>query len=111
MGSRLDVLYGVIGPAEFANRCRSIRTSAAGLLRDDPAFGLRVRRAAELAQRDAQRRERRRALEPMADAEGAQAETGFDRMLVDAVARPRLRLDAIGFFVVAGVPPTRGNSP
>jgi ATP-dependent helicase HepA len=115
LGSRWDALTSVIAEDEFAVLCRRVREHSERLLRESDAFQTQVARAAARAR--AVMDERSARLRRRAEAIGREGgridpaiaiEIAANEAIVAAVEYPAVRLDAIGFFVLAGYPPPSG---
>jgi ATP-dependent helicase HepA len=96
--SRPALLATVMSPATFAAACRDARAAAEDRIRRDSHFQTRIAKATQAAERDQRRRARRTV--GLAD-DGSEA-------VLQAVRQPRLRLDAMGFFVLSRQPPPMG---
>lgn len=115
LGSRWDALTSLIAEDDFAALCRRVRARSEELLRESDAFRTGVSRAAARAR--AVMDERTARLRRRAEAIGREGgrvdpaiaiEIAANEAIVAAVERPAVRLDAIGFFVLAGYPPPSG---
>jgi len=108
LGSRPAILHDVVDRASFARMCAEVRARAEALLRADQEYTGRIHEAARRAEADLSRRaarlRRRMAFEPEAR-EAVEAELRVNEVVLSAVQRPRVRLDALGFVVLAGQPP------
>jgi ATP-dependent helicase HepA len=109
LGSRLAVLHEVIDPTSFRRACEKVRESASKLLEDDVIYRTRseaaVRQARAYVDRSDRRLRQRAVIEPAALAT-VEAELATNGAVLAAVNRPRIRLDAMGLFVISGTAPT-----
>jgi ATP-dependent helicase HepA len=112
LGSRREALNALVDHADFVRLCRDARNRSEELLRGSERFKTLVATATRRAQTELRMRSER--LLRRAEAtrrEGPSANNEIEReievnsAIVAAVANPTVRLDAIGFFVVAGEPP------
>jgi ATP-dependent helicase HepA len=97
LGSRPELMANIMTAAAFTEACKTSRARAETAIRDDPSFTARVHAGVRSAARDQRRRRR------MAD--GGVADGAAE--VLDAVRRPRLRLDSMGFIVLSRDPPAR----
>jgi ATP-dependent helicase HepA len=108
MGSRPAVLQDVVDRVSFARMCTDMRARAETLLRADPEYVARTDEATRRAEAELSRRairlRRRAAFEPEARV-ALDAELRVNEVVLSAIQRPRIRLDAFGFIVLAGQPP------
>lgn len=112
LGSRREALNALVDRADFVRLCREARNRSEELLRGSEAFKALVETATHRAQTElSMRNERLRRRAEAAQREGEFATSELEREIavndavIAAVANPVVRLDAIGFFVVAGEPP------
>jgi ATP-dependent helicase HepA len=112
LGSRHQALAAVVDHADFVHLCREARARSEDLLRSSASFTLLVEQAAlrarnELGLRNDRLRQRAAAAEresKVADPQ-IEREIAVNEVIVAAVADPSVRLDSIGFFIVASTPP------
>ncbi len=95
LGSRPALMARVIDPALFIGACRDARQRAEAALRRDADFLAKVEAARGRAQQDRARR-----IATLGPSEVHAAD-----VLLEAVTKPRVRLDSMGFFVLSGAPP------
>ena len=116
LASRPDLIESVVDRQYFATLCREVRARSEELLRREAQFARRLASAKSAAQqllaKQAVRLDRRwRALESLGENDPSLARR---RLVVNAlqlvVASPRLRLEAIGAFVVSHAPPRCAQS-
>lgn len=111
LGSRPAWLYDLVEPGEFARLCGVARDQGLRLLRDGPDWAARIEAAAAAAGAEARKRRRRFAAR-LAEAPDPTAarDLELDALLLQAVRRPRARLDALGAMVVAGYVPREASA-
>ncbi|GAN75852.1 type III restriction enzyme res subunit [Acidisphaera rubrifaciens HS-AP3] len=106
LGSRPEWLRQVIDQTSFANLCASVTAGAAASLEGSELFRERISAASGRAALEMERRASRRRLRGGFDTDEAAARDAIlDDIVRDLIERPRLRLDCIGAFVVAGYVP------
>jgi ATP-dependent helicase HepA len=102
LGSRPAVFSGIIDPGHFAEICRSVRDNAVSTLQNSEAFRDGCSKAVAAASADVERRRARLSRRALSG-EAIEDEIAFAEAVLSAVARPSVRLDAIGFFFVSGL--------
>jgi ATP-dependent helicase HepA len=114
LGSRQAALFEEIDRRTFNELCHTVRARSEELLRGSPSFIARVENASDRARRDLERRNDRlsRRDEALAREGGNRdpeiaRELEVNKAVAAAAARPRVRLDALGFFVLAGAAPNK----
>ena len=107
LGSRPQILAGIINPSAFQQICRSVRDRARAELAAQPEFADQVAAGAALAESDIRRRSDRLERRQSAGDALARAEIELIRQILPSIREPAIRLDAIGCFVVAQRPPER----
>jgi ATP-dependent helicase HepA len=106
LGSRPEWLHQVIDRTAFADLCAQVTASATVTLQSSSDFRQRVSDAQTRSQHEMERRASRRGMRGHLDTDTASARAAaLDGLVCDLVARPRLRLDCIGAFVVSGYVP------
>jgi ATP-dependent helicase HepA len=115
LGSRREALFSVIDETPFKRLCETARQVSEEKLRSSAGFREKLatasRRAAEeLGLRNDRLRRRQKALrdEGGISDDAIEEEIRLNEAVVQAVKTPRVRLDSIGFFVVAGYFPKEG---
>jgi ATP-dependent helicase HepA len=116
LGSRLKAFHNVIEPDTFTSVCRQVRDISERSLRESPVFQERLTSAItatrteiehhneSLKQRqEAQQRELGR------NVLNINHDLSLNDMLLQSIEKPLVRLDAIGFFVIAGFPPNQSE--
>lgn len=113
LGSRLPTLEAVIDAPSFARLCQKARASSEQKLRKSNLFQQHHLDAVSRARRELEQRNQRLILRRDAEQRAGSrldpsilAEIKWNAAVLEAVERPTIRLEAIGFFVVAGVAPT-----
>lgn len=112
LGSRPVLLGRVLDPALLPDLCRRVRRVGETTLKAQPQVVDRVAKAGQLAEQDARRRINRLQSRSTWESEFALAdEINLSERIAQAVAQPRLRLDAMGLFVLSTTLPTdvQGN--
>lgn len=112
LGSRHQALAAVVDHADFVRLCREARARSEDLLRSSASFTSLVEEADRRARRElGLRNDRLRQRAAATEREGQAVDPQIEReiavneAIVAAVADPVVRLDAIGFFIIAGTPP------
>jgi ATP-dependent helicase HepA len=106
LGSRPEWLRQVVDRTAFAGLCAQVTMGATATLQTSATFRERISDARARAQHEMERRAARRRVRAGLDADAASARAAeLDDLVCELVARPRLRLDCIGAFVVAGYVP------
>ena len=114
LAERHDLVEAAVGRARLAQLCRDVRTGSERLLRSEESFAerlesARARALGTLAAREAGRTRRRNALETLGERESTLGSMeSVSSELRDIVSEPRLRLEAIGLFVISHERPPRG---
>ena len=113
LGHRPAAMAEVVEAPKFVHLCRNARRESEAILRGSDEFREKIAAACRRGETVVRKLNRR--LELRADAieleYGAEAgrslrdEMAMNESLIQAVGTPVVRLDAIGFFVVAGRPP------
>lgn len=116
LGSRHEALNSLVDRVDFVRLCHQARNRSEELLRRSESFKTLVTTATRRAQTELwMRNERLRQRAEAIRREGLLMNTDIEReiavndAIIAAVANPTVRLDAIGFFVVAGEPPGGRN--
>jgi ATP-dependent helicase HepA len=117
LGSRREAMAELLDEALFASRCHRASQQGMGLLRDSVEFQERrtdALRRAEIEQerRDARLRARADALQREGvppDVDWLDSEQALDLQVLAALREPAVRLEAMGFVVIAAQPPPGGN--
>jgi ATP-dependent helicase HepA len=108
LGSRLAALHSIVDPNSFATACKMVRERAEHVIISDPLFVRRIAEAKERADTDLdryrQRIERRIQLDTRARV-GLEGQLKVNEIVRLSIAQPRIRLDAIGFFIVGNASP------
>ncbi|RKZ93278.1 MAG: hypothetical protein DRR19_01675 [Candidatus Parabeggiatoa sp. nov. 1] len=117
LGNRLDTLHNIIDTEIFISLCRQVRDISERRLRESAVFQERLSTAIaaarieiehcneRLKQRQAvQQRELSQSIAP-----SVERDIALNEMLLQSIEKPLVRLDAIGFFVIAGSPPSSQN--
>lgn len=115
LGSRTEALYDVIDPGIFQALCRRVREVSEERLRESPTFKEWLSKGASEARRRIERYnrrllQRREALSHEFDSTAGHIidrEIELNHAMVKGIEEPMIRLDAIGFFIIAGLPPQR----
>lgn len=102
LGSRPELFSSFIDPGQFTGICRSVRENAVSTFLNSDAFRDKSSQAATAARADLARR-RARLVRRAAIGETIMDELAAAEAVLDAVSRPSVRLDAIGFFIVSGL--------
>jgi hypothetical protein len=106
LGSRSEWLEQVIDRTSFAELCARTSCGAGISLSHSEAFRSRVAAATIQAQREMDRRAARRRLRADFDSSAASSRAAeLDELVCELVAKPAIRLDCIGIFVVSGYVP------
>lgn len=106
LGSRPEWLRQVIDGTAFADLCAQVTAGATATLQSSTDYSQRVSGAETRFQLEMERRAARRGMRVSLDSGTASARAAaLDGLVSDLVARPRLRLDCIGAFVVSGYVP------
>jgi ATP-dependent helicase HepA len=106
LGSRSEWLEQVIDRTSFAELCARTSCGAGISLSNSEAFRSRVAAATIQAQREMDRRAARRRLRADFDSSAASSRAAeLDELVCELVAKPAIRLDCIGIFVVSGYVP------
>lgn len=106
LGSRPEWLRQVIDRTAFAELCARVTQGATATLQASATYRERIADASTRAHHEMERRASRRRIRAGLDIDAATARAAeLDDLVCDLVARPRLRLDCIGAFVVAGYVP------
>lgn len=115
LGSHREALFQLVEHTDFVRLCREARSRSESLLRESASFKTLVatatRRAqAELWMRNERLRQRAAAIQregflAYASLTDIEREIAVNDAVIASVANPSVRLDAIGFFVVAAEPP------
>ena len=107
LAGRPEVIESVVGRVRFSELCRQLRHRSAQALSDEPVFAERLEnaqtRATQLvATQQARLSRRQRALDALGEADSSiDRRLRMTEVLRDAVSAPRLRLEAIGAFIVS----------
>ncbi|HEW99026.1 MAG TPA: DEAD/DEAH box helicase [Beggiatoa sp.] len=118
LGSRLEALHNVIAPDIFISLCRQVRDLSERRLRESPVFQERLTKAitaanTEIKQGNQRLKQRQAAQQRELGKTEGQSIAHFlalNEMLLQSIEKPYVRLDAIGFFVIAGYPPKEVTS-
>ncbi|MDM8559995.1 protein DpdE [Candidatus Parabeggiatoa sp. HSG14] len=110
LGSRLDALHNVIEPTVFKDLCQQVRDSSEHRLRESAAFQERLTKAitatrTELEHQNECLKQRQKVQQResgLTDTPNVDHELTLNKMLLQGIEKPLIRLDTIGFFVVAG---------
>jgi ATP-dependent helicase HepA len=114
LGSRLDTLYSAIEPRVFTSKCRQAREISERRLRENPVFRERLNKAitvanAQIKHCNAHLQQRKEAQERELSQNqvlDVNHNIALNEMLLQSIKKPLVRLDAIGFFVISGSPPS-----
>jgi ATP-dependent helicase HepA len=110
LGSRPEVLGEFIDPVLLPRLCAQVHKQGNHeILRRGEVVTL-LGQAAKRAQEDAERRGRRLLRRANFDGVDIQDELNVNQKIVQAVAQPQIRLDAIGLFIVCGEIPLAGET-
>jgi ATP-dependent helicase HepA len=109
LGSRQDILFGLIDQTHFEQLCLNVRDSSEVWLREQDKFKITVDQGSGRALMDVERRNRRLSqrrvtLNILGETQesGSNRETELNQEILDAVRTPVIKLDAIGVFVLSG---------
>lgn len=103
LGSRPEWLHQVIDRTSFAALCADVTAGATAALQRSDAFQERISDARARAAREMERRASRRRMRGNLDSDAAATRAAaLDDLVCDLIERPRLRLDCIGAFIIAG---------
>lgn len=106
LGSRQDLLGDLVDKTAFQAICRAIRETAREQVLGSDMHRARVAQAVEAANGDLRRRQRR--LSVVTSSTGAsETDAALIERIIPWISNPRVRLDAMGLFVVARTPPDR----
>jgi ATP-dependent helicase HepA len=106
LGSRPEWVRQVIDRTTFAQLCAQVATGATATLQASEAYCGRVLDAQTQFHQEMERRASRRRMRAGFDNDAASARAAvLDKLVCDLIARPQLRLDCIGAFIVAGYVP------
>lgn len=116
LSSRSENLLSLVSPASLLQTCMNVRARSEELLRQSHSFTNRMHEArtrsvttlgARVARVEARRRALLREHGLSQEQEGAFArDLAIDNALIAAVEAPRVCLDAIGLYVLSGMPPS-----
>jgi ATP-dependent helicase HepA len=115
LGSRIEALHNVIEPGLFRTLCRQVRDFSDRQLRESPVFKERLSKAIGVANIEIKHRNERLIQRQKAQqgeyssARDVNHEISLNEMLLQSIEKPLVRLDAIGFFVIAGFLPNNQN--
>lgn len=112
---RLPVLEQFIDSSQWPNFCHKARTQSEAFLRERPEFIAQCDRFFETAQRKLDNRVQqiRLRLNRLSESEPdlqrilkqeLATESAFSQALLSGIYNPRIRLDSVGFFIIAGYP-------
>ena len=112
LGSRPAALFGLVDPQAFIELCRQVRKRSEEIIRNNPRFLERTQSSSQRTRRELKVRNERLRLRN----EAIRHETGnsdptiemeiaINEAIITGVTLPRIRLDSIGFFIVADYPP------
>ncbi|MCW6036022.1 hypothetical protein K4A83_07015 [Spirulina subsalsa FACHB-351] len=114
---KLPILDQFIDSSQWANFCRQARTQSEAFLREQPEFMALCDRFFETAQRKLDHRvdqirlrlnrlsESQDGIHQILEQELAR-ESALSQALLSGIYNPRMRLDSVGFFIIAGYPPS-----
>ncbi len=109
LSHRLTWLHSVIGVSEFANLCAQIREHGEKMLERNDEYIKRRENAVRVARRDNERWRQRIEMRVARGDLSAEREFEFDAAVMRSVQNPKLRLDSVGAFVLAGYIPEGGQ--
>lgn len=111
LGSRREDLYRLVDPALFRQRCHEVRQKSNRLIQESPSFRARVEEGIRKARTELgtrmellQRRQQQLELQTGRRDPAIEYELAVSQALMDVVTSPRIRLDAIGCFVISDQP-------
>ena len=104
LGSRPEILAGIIAPSAFQQICRSVRDLAHKKLAAEAEFAQQISVGAALAETDIKRRSDRLMRRQSAGDALARIEIDIIEKILPGILDPSIRLDAMGCFVVAPRP-------
>lgn len=105
LSSRTHILNSVIDPVTFGGVCRTVRDRSRDLLLTEQSLADAIDAAQRLALLEAQRRRNRLRQRHSAGDFSAQADLEGIEAILPAIAKPVIRLDAMGCFLVSRDPP------
>lgn len=106
LASRPHILASVIDPSAFGTLCRSVRDRCRSLLLTEKSLSDAVAAAERLALADLERRRIRLRQRCSAGDLGALADIQNLESILPAIAKPAVKLDAMGFFIISSKPPS-----
>jgi ATP-dependent helicase HepA len=114
LGSRIETIHNIFESDIFISLCRQVRDISERRLRESRVFQEHLTKAIATARteiehhnerlkqrQEAQQRELSKSIAP-----SIERDIALNEMLLQCIEKPLVRLDAIGFFVIAGVPPS-----
>lgn len=115
LGSRQEALFQVIEPGFFQDLCKQARTVSEQRLRDNAEFQAYLATAYTRAEDELglinERLQYRQAMQQQETGiatASLERDIAFNRLLLQGIENPSIRLDAIGFFIIAGYTPNDG---
>ncbi len=105
LGSRPNVLASVIDVSSFASLCRAVRDSCRSRLLLQDTLRSAIEAGVQRALADIERHRLRLRRSESEGIQNAQDAARVLETLLPAIAKPALKLDAMGCFVVSSVPP------
>lgn len=105
LSSRLDILTSVIDPAAFGKLCRSVRDRSRSLLLSEQSLTDAIATGLRLASLEVERRRNRVRQRYSAGDLAAGVDLLAIESILPAIAKPAVRLDAMGCFLVSREPP------
>lgn len=112
LGSRHEPLFRLIDPQAFIDLCRQVRKRSEEIVRSSHHFVERIKLANQRTRQELEiRNDRlRRRNEAIRHETGnydpnIEMEIAINQAIIEGVITPRIRLDSIGFFIIADYPP------
>ncbi len=105
LGSRPQLLAGIIDPSAFQKICRTVRDRARGEIAAQSDIVGRITAGVQLAEADLERHRNRLLRGQSAGDAVARAELKLIESFLPSIREPSIRLDALGCFIVAQHPP------
>ncbi|MGQ4810284.1 RNA polymerase-associated protein RapA [Candidatus Entotheonellaceae bacterium PAL068K] len=116
LGSRHEAMFSVVSPHAFRDLCIQVRQRSEEIICKSSHFQQALQVAIQRARRDLltriqyleRRSEALQRLEETADPT-IELETSLNQAIMAAIQKPRVRLDAVGCFIISDCPPDGGS--